>query len=245
MSPRACPAAPSGRHPASRRRRPTARAAYALAQPNRGKVELRAPIAGVVLPRDVEPGQVVVSALLAAGLFRVAADLSRLQVRPRVDEADVGRLPEGMRATFAVGAAPDGVYAARLRALAPAPRRLQQVVTYEALRDVDKPDGALRPGMTATVHVQIGRLEDAVLVPLSALRFEPRSARAEEIMRLLVDLHRQRGITLVMVTHEPDMAAFARRVLRFRDGRAVAVVAGHAPGDDGVVDDLAPLSVPP
>ncbi len=45
------------------------------------------------------------------------------------------------------------------------------------------------------------------------------TARSREIMDLLTGLNRERGITVLMVTHEPDMAAYARRVVRFVDGR--------------------------
>ena len=160
----------------------TARAALALAQANRKKAEIRAPIAGVVLTRNVEPGQVVISALQAAVLFRVAEDLSHLRVRANIDEADVGRVHEGQRATFTVSAAPDVVYSGRVRSLTNAPRVLQQVVTYEAVLDVDNPDGTLRPGMTATVRIETGRVDDAVLVPATALRFVPSSARKASSM---------------------------------------------------------------
>jgi HlyD family secretion protein len=158
----------------------TARAALSLAQANRRKAEIRAPIAGVILTRAVEPGQVVISALQAAVLFRLAADLSRLQVRADIDEADVGRVAAGQPATFFVGAAPDVVFSARVRTLAKAPRPLVPVVTYEALLDVDKPDPMLRPGMTATVHVETGRLDEAILVPAAALRFVPSTERPDQ-----------------------------------------------------------------
>ena len=62
--------------------------------------------------------------------------------------------------------------------------------------------------------------------PLALLADEPTgnldSATSVEIMNLLVSLNRDRGITIVMVTHEPDMAAFARRIVRFRDGHIEA-----------------------
>jgi HlyD family secretion protein len=154
-----------------------ARAAFALAQANRDKATIRAPIAGVVLVRNVEPGQVVVSALQAAVLFRVAADLEHLEVRADVDEADVVKVAPGQEATFTVSAQPGSVYPARVRTVTNAPRLLQQVVTYEARLDVDNPAGTLRPGMTATVKIVTSHLPDVVLVPAQALRFVPSSAR--------------------------------------------------------------------
>jgi HlyD family secretion protein len=161
----------------------TARATLALAQANRSKAAIRAPIPGVVLTRNVEPGQVVISALQAAVLFRVAEDLSRLQVRANIDEADVGRVREGQPATFTVSAAPDVVYQGRVRSVTNAPRVLQQVVTYEAVLDVDNADGTLRPGMTATVRIEAGRVDDAVVVPTTALRFVPANERKPVAMR--------------------------------------------------------------
>lgn len=155
----------------------TARAALALAEANRGKAVIRAPIDGIVLARNVEPGQVVISALQAAVLFRLAADFAHLQVRADIDEADVARVQPGQAATFTVSASPEATYRARVRTLSNAPRVFQQVVTYEALLDVDNPDGALRPGMTTTLRIATGRVDDAVLVPVTALRFVPKTAR--------------------------------------------------------------------
>ncbi len=61
-----------------------------------------------------------------------------------------------------------------------------------------------------------------VTQPLVLLADEPTgnldSGRSIEIMQLLTSLNRDQGITIVMVTHEPDMAAFARRIVHFRDG---------------------------
>jgi len=157
-----------------------ARAGLEMAQANREKAEIRAPISGIVLRRSVEPGQVVISALQAAVLFRLAEDLAHLQVRADIDEADIGRVKEGQEATFTVSAAPDQVYRARVRSVTNAPRVLQQVVTYEAILDVENADGTLRPGMTASVKVQTGAIENATLVPSTALRFAPAEEKAKE-----------------------------------------------------------------
>ncbi|HEY3489502.1 MAG TPA: ABC transporter ATP-binding protein [Candidatus Deferrimicrobiaceae bacterium] len=45
------------------------------------------------------------------------------------------------------------------------------------------------------------------------------SARSVEIMELLCNLNRTMGITVLMVTHEPDMAAYSKRIVHFKDGR--------------------------
>jgi HlyD family secretion protein len=137
----------------------TSRAALAMARANRRKAEIRAPVSGIVLTRNVEPGQVVISALQAAVLFRLAEDLSHLEVRVDIDEADVGRVREHQPATFTVSAFPDTTFTGHLRSLTHAPRMLQQVVTYEGIIDVDTRGGLLRPGMTATVRIETGRIE--------------------------------------------------------------------------------------
>ncbi len=158
----------------------TAKAGLLMAQANQKKAAIKAPISGVILSRHVEPGQVVISALQAAVLFRLAEDLSHLQVRADIDEADVGRVREGQEATFSVSAAPERVYRARVKSVTNAPQLQQQVVTYEAILDVENADDLLRPGMTASIKVQAGSITDALLVPSVALRFAPAAARAKE-----------------------------------------------------------------
>jgi HlyD family secretion protein len=157
-----------------------ARAGLEMARANRDKAEIRAPISGIVLRRSVEPGQVVVSALQAAVLFRLAEDLAHLEVRADIDEADVGRVEAGQEATFTVSAAPEQTYRARVRSVSNAPQVMQQVVTYEAILDVENADGTLRPGMTASVKVQTGAIDNALLVPSVALRFAPTEEKARE-----------------------------------------------------------------
>lgn len=55
------------------------------------------------------------------------------------------------------------------------------------------------------------------------------SARSVEIMELLTELNREDGITIALVTHEPDMAKFARRHLLFRDGELISDTVGGLP----------------
>lgn len=150
-----------------------ASAALDAARTNLDRAEIRSPIAGVVLERSVDPGQAVVSSLQAATLFRVAEDLGRMSVDVSVDEADIGRVREGQRATFTVAAFADRVFDAVVHKVELSPRGASTVVTYVACLHLDNPDGALRPGMTATARIEAERLTGRVLVPAAALRFEP------------------------------------------------------------------------
>ncbi|MCB9668878.1 MAG: efflux RND transporter periplasmic adaptor subunit [Alphaproteobacteria bacterium] len=149
------------------------RAADAAARTNLEKAKITSPIDGVVLERNVEAGQAVVSSLQAATLFRVARDLTHMRVEVEVDEADVGRIEAGQQADFTVAAHRDRVFPAVVSKVDLAPVASTDVVQYGAELRVDNPDGALRPGMTATASIETRTFSDVLLVPNAALRFAP------------------------------------------------------------------------
>lgn len=153
--------------------RDQARAARDAAESNLARAVIVSPIDGVVLARNVDPGQAVVSSLQVQTLFRVAEDLARMSVDVAVDEADIGRVKEGQRATFTVSAHADRVFDAVVHQVDLAPQSAAAVVTYLACLHLENPDGLLRPGMTATAEIESERLVDRLLVPTAALRFEP------------------------------------------------------------------------
>lgn len=134
------------------------------------------PIDGVVLQRAVEEGQTVVSAMSATTLFEVASDLSSLQAEVDIDEADVARVQPGQSTRFTVAAWPDRTFDATVSRVDLSPDPTSSVVVYVAELRLDNPDGALRPGMTATASIETERFEDVVLVPSAALRFSPDDA---------------------------------------------------------------------
>lgn len=150
-----------------------ARASALAAKANLSKTRIVSPIAGVVLERSVEEGQAVVSSLQAATLFRVAEDLRKMTLDVEVDEADIGRIKAGQQADFTVSAYPERVFDAEVTKVHLAPVDSSDVVTYLATLSVDNPGLELLPGMTATASITAERLEDALLVPNQALRFEP------------------------------------------------------------------------
>ncbi len=137
------------------------------------KAVIRSPIKGVVLTRDVEPGQTVAAAYQAPTLFTLAADLKTMELHVNVDEADVGDIREGQKATFSVAAYPNRTFDARIIRANYGSTTTSGVVTYETVLKVDNSDRLLRPGMTATADIVVKKIEKAVLIPSAALRFTP------------------------------------------------------------------------
>jgi HlyD family secretion protein len=134
---------------------------------------IRAPIAGIVLSRSVEPGQTVTAGFQTPILFRLARDLTQLELEVEVDEADIGKVHEGQTASFVVDAYPGRTFASRLLTLHNLPKEGASIVTYSAVLSVDNQDRSLRPGMTATAEVVTQQFEGVLLVDNTALRFEP------------------------------------------------------------------------
>jgi HlyD family secretion protein len=154
-----------------------AQAALSTDRINLSKASIRAPTDGVILTRNVDPGNAVAASLQAVTLFTVAEDLSQLRLQVYVDEADVGAVKTGQQASFTVSAYPSRNYPARITRVAFGSTITDNVVTYLTYLDVDNGDLSLRPGMTATATIAATRREGALLVPNSALRFTPQTAQ--------------------------------------------------------------------
>jgi HlyD family secretion protein len=150
-----------------------ARASLNQALVNLGYTSIVAPTDGVVISRNVDVGQTVAASLQVATLFTIAEDLKRMQVDTSVSEADVGKLHADMPATFTVDAFPGERFEGKIRQVRNAATTVQNVVTYDAVIDVDNPELKLRPGMTANVTFVWAERKDALRVPNAALRFRP------------------------------------------------------------------------
>jgi HlyD family secretion protein len=148
-------------------------AGYNQARVNLGYTTIVSPINGIVISRNVDVGQTVAASLQAPTLFTIAEDLSKMQVHAAVSEADVGRLETGMGATFLVDAYPDRKFKGVIRQIRDAPQTLQNVVTYDAVVDVDNADLRLKPGMTANVTFVYAERKGVLRIPSAALRFRP------------------------------------------------------------------------
>ena len=131
------------------------------------------PIDGVVISRAIDPGQTVAASFQAPVLFVIAQDLRKMRVLADIDEADVGRLKEGITAEVSVDAFPGEKFKGTVSQVRFSPTSNAGVVTYAAVIEVDNPDVKLRPGMTATVSIRTAEVKDTTRLPNAALRFKP------------------------------------------------------------------------
>lgn len=144
---------------------------------------IRAPVDGVVVSRNVDIGQTVAASLQAPILFLIAQDLARMQVNAAVDEADVGRVKVGQRASFTVDAFRGERFEGEVTQIRKSPQVIQNVVTYDVVIAVDNKDLKLLPGMTANLRILVAERGDALRVPSAALRFRPPDAEGETAVR--------------------------------------------------------------
>jgi HlyD family secretion protein len=160
-----------------------AQAALATDQINLSKASIAAPSDGVVLTRTVDPGNAVAATLQAVTLFTVAEDLTKLRLWVYVDEADVGVVKVGQDATFTVSAFLARKFPARITRVGFGSTITDNVVTYLTYLDVENADLSLRPGMTATATIVATQRNDVLLVPNTALRFDPTAAASGAVAK--------------------------------------------------------------
>jgi HlyD family secretion protein len=214
-----------------------ARAQLSSAQTNLSKATIYSPVNGVVLSRQIDPGQTVAASFQAPVLFLIAEDLSQMRLEVKVDEADVGQVREGQHATFTVDAYPGQTFNAQITRVdvganatntttgtsSSSAASASNVVAYTAVLSVANPDLKLRPGMTATADIITSQKNDVLLIPNAALRFSPdREAAAAR--------RQPSGVTGVLVPQRPRRGGGQEREVRIGRGSRQTI---YILGDDG------------
>ena len=214
-----------------------ARANLDVNETNLKKACICSPIDGIVLSRDVEPGQTVASSLQAPVLFRLAEDLAEMTLEVDIDEADMGKVREGQQAVFTVEAFPERDMPATITELRFAPETVEGVVTYKAVLAIDNSELLLRPGMTATAEITVQQLRDVLLVPNAALRFVPPAGENEpesgSMLRKLFPHRPQR------VSRPSAGSRGERQLWLLRDGAPVDVAVSTGASDGAMTELLA------
>ncbi len=137
---------------------------------------IRSPVSGVVVDREVDVGQTVAASLQTPTLFKIAQDLSRMQIDSNFAEADIGPIRVGQTVRFTVDAFADRRFIGKVRQIRLNPTTVSNVVTYDVVINVDNPEQILLPGMTAYVTIAVAEGKDVLLVPNAGLRFKPANA---------------------------------------------------------------------
>lgn len=222
------------------------RAMLAAVESDLTRATIRSPINGVVLDRQVDPGQTVAASFQTPTLFVIAEDLTQMQLSVDVDEADIGRVKIGQPATFTVDAYPDSTFKSKVENIGNLSQTSGGVVTYVTLLSVSNPDLLLKPGMTATADVTVAQVDDVLLVPNTALRFVPEEVIAAEA-RAVADTATARtggrsggGVFGGMRPPGRASSSAAQRPLRvwvLRDGRPVEV-AVRTGATDGIMTEI-------
>jgi HlyD family secretion protein len=201
---------------------------------NLQKATIRSPVTGVVLSRQIEPGQTVAASFNTPTLFTIAEDLSAMELEVKVDEADVGQVREGQTAKFSVDAWPGRSFPARIKrvdvgsnATTTTTSSNSTVIAYNAVLTVQNPDLILRPGMTATADILTSGEKNVLLVPNAALRFKIKDAEKKPSFGMMGP-PRQRKDKIAKVGRGTRQEIY----LLGNDGspRKVSVVAGASNG---------------
>jgi HlyD family secretion protein len=200
------------------------KAALNQAQVNLGYTVITSPIDGIVISRNVDPGQTVASSMNAPTLYIIAADLTKMQVVANIDESDVGRMRPGQHVTFRVDAYPTETFTGAVEQVRLQPTVVQNVVVYSTVIAVPNEQYKLKPGMTANVNIEIARRDNVLRVPAAATRFRPTEAMFQ-VLNQPVPPELQRG------AGAGGRAGFGGRNGRGREGAGApgAAPSGQAP----------------
>lgn len=140
---------------------------------NVGYATIVSPIDGVVVTRAVDPGQTVQSSQNVATLFSLAEDLTTLKLEGGVDESEIGKVRTGMVVRFNVDAYPQQTFEGEITMVRLNPTIQSNVVTYTTVARVRNPQLRLKPGMTASMRIEVSRRDNVLRIPNAALRFRP------------------------------------------------------------------------
>lgn len=144
-----------------------------------GRTVITSPITGVVVDRKVDVGSTVAASLNAPVLFKIAQDLSKLELKILVDEADIGQVQVGQQVNFTVDAFPSDRFTGVIKQVRKQPETAQNVVAYVVIAEAENPGEKLLPGMTANAEITLERHTNVLRVPTAALRWQPTDPNAQ------------------------------------------------------------------
>ena len=179
------------------------------------RTQIRAPIDGVIIARNIDLGSTVAASLQAPVLFKIAQDLKQIQILVLVDEADIGSIETEQVVTFTVDAFPDRLFDGKVAQVRIAGTRTNNVVTYTVVVRAQNPQQKLLPGMTATVRIITGTRRNVLRVPNEAIRFSPPKG-----MKTTAAAERPNRDDAIITTLSKKLELTAQQTEKFREGMA-------------------------
>ena len=156
------------------------RASLKTARFNLSRTIIQSPIDGIVIERQIDPGQTVQASFSAPELFKIAADLSQIEVEAAIVESDVGGLTPGDTVEFTVDAYPNAPFKGEVQQLRLNSELKNNIVTYVAIVKANNEDGLLLPGMTANLEITTDTKPDVLRISSDAERFRPTPEQLEK-----------------------------------------------------------------
>lgn len=148
---------------------------------------ITSPINGTITERTVEEGQTVAASFATPRMFIIAEDLSKMQILADVDESDIGYIRDSMQVRFTVQTYPEREFRGTVSQIRLQPIKVNNVVNYQVVVDVNNEKGLLLPGMTTSIEFVVNTAKDVLLINNSALRFRPTEAMLKEIKPRLIE----------------------------------------------------------
>jgi HlyD family secretion protein len=162
-----------------------AKAAVERAEEELANATIRSPIRGVVLSRPLEIGSPVSSILnlgSAATLVMVLGDISKVYVRGRVDEADIGMVRLGQPARIKVETFKDRPFDGRVTQIAPMGTERDNVVSFEVKVSIDNASGELRANMTANAEIVLEEHKGTLIIPEGAVIYDAKRSASVDLV---------------------------------------------------------------
>lgn len=163
------------------------------AQKNLSFTDIYSPIDGTVLSRNISEGQTVAASFSTPTLFSIARDLTKMQVRASVDEADIGNVKFGEEATFTVDAFPNDVFNGTVEEVRLQPTVSSNVVTYTTIINAPNNELKLKPGMTANIVIYTIQKQNALLIPAGAINYTPDASLGKNFIIIPADTDRNKN----------------------------------------------------
>ena len=215
-----------------------ARANHERSKRNIEYAEIKSPVSGVVISKDVEEGQTIASSFSAPTLFTIAEDLTKMQIEASISEADIGNIKKGQNVDFTVDAFPVETFHGVVDQVRLNPTTEQNVVIYNVIIKIDNKDGKLLPGMTAFVDVDTLRKDNVLSVENYVLQFKPDEALQSYII-YPEDKSLRPNETFVYVFNKGDKDMRAVKIEKgITNGAITEVVSSELKDGDVIISDF-------